>query len=464
MKLKIIVVAPFAFLCISCANVSTLSRTTTLPPTQGGGFVTGTGIDFPRPNPKADAIAIHLDAPQRLAFAKEDFVCAEPSPDALQAYASSQALSLDVPSEAEIKFANALASSAGSIGLRTQSITLMRDHLYRICEASYNKQITTLDVAQLLRRSQDMTLGVLAIEQLTGAVAASQVIMAKSTNANASKNLLATKEELDKAREKEKSAGEEHSKRVTERDTLIRQVEEAKEKAKKAPEKTEEERTAKTALQTQAEELEKKIPQANKEVDDANTHLQEAKKVAKEIKANFDAAGASASAIAEGEGKILPPIDNGVDKESLKSFSEAVRNIVTDVTRKGHLTDSCVSVMNMFAITEAEKAGFAAMAEMAAMPKSTQSEAALAAAKQKSVTLEPLHSQCKKVFEANIKAHQSQVAAYAAQVEAYVLQVKAYEKALKNGEKGFTPPIPPTPPMTLNRSFSIEEIGEIGER
>jgi hypothetical protein len=113
--------------------------------------------------------------------------------------------------------AQALATSAASIGLRTQSITLMRDHLYRICEASYNEQITELDVAQLLRRSQDMTLGILAIEQISGAVVARQAALDSSANAKASANLADTEALLDRATKKERSKKEDWDKAVEKR-------------------------------------------------------------------------------------------------------------------------------------------------------------------------------------------------------------------------------------------------------
>ncbi|SCX51942.1 hypothetical protein [Nitrosospira sp. Nsp1] len=192
MKTRTLIVIAATSFCIGCANISTLNRTTTLPSIKG----------------EVSGLAIHLDAPQRLVFSKNGMVCAEPSPDALQAYAASQALSVDVPSEAEIKFANALATSAGNIGLRTQSITLMRDHLFRICEAAYSGLLTEFDVAQLIRRSQDLTLGVLAIEQLSGAVKAQQVTMNPNANADASANLAATQANLAAAHEKERLANQ----------------------------------------------------------------------------------------------------------------------------------------------------------------------------------------------------------------------------------------------------------------
>ena len=78
-------------------------------------------------------------------------VCAEPSPDALSSFASSISGSAAVTGEGSGSLASALSEAAGSIGLRTQSITLMRDALYRVCEAYYNGAIS---ITELQRRGQ----------------------------------------------------------------------------------------------------------------------------------------------------------------------------------------------------------------------------------------------------------------------------------------------------------------------
>lgn len=147
-----------SLLLASCANFNTIGRSTVLP---------------------KESVAVHLDAPQRIAYSNSlGQLCAEPSPDALQAYAASLGGSFSAPTKEAASVAAALSGSAASIGLRTQSITLMRDTLYRICEAFYNKAINELDVIQMLQRSQDLTLGILAIEQLTGAIVARQALLA----------------------------------------------------------------------------------------------------------------------------------------------------------------------------------------------------------------------------------------------------------------------------------------------
>lgn len=388
MKTRALIVIAATSFCMGCANISTIGRTTTLPPFQEG-FITGTGV----PNQgtsgrEGSGLAIHLDAPQRVILTKSGFVCAEPSPDALQAYASSQGLSLDVPSEAEIKFANALATSAASTGLRTQSITLMRDHLYRICEAAYNKSITDLDVAQLLRRSQDMTLGILAIEQLTGAVVARQVRIDSSANAQASANLADTKAHLDRARTKEQSAKDSWDKAVEKEKKQKTLVRASQEKSDAAPD----DKTLLEDLKNQKTQL----ARDSQEVGDAEKRFREAEKVTQVTQANYETADASASAAAQGKTEFYKNAtnDNKIESSTINNISLATHNIVYDIITKGHLTDSCISIMNRFAMLASETQDGSAM-------KVQKAEAAKA-------VMKPLHDGCVKVFEANVERYVNQ--------------------------------------------------------
>lgn len=115
-----------------------------------------------------------IDAKQRVIVSNklsDDQIrtCAEPSPDALSAIAASQDLSFGNGS-IDLGLGNALAESAGSIGLRTQSIQLMRDAMYRLCEMYMSGAISDLSFETMNRRFQSSMVAILAIEQLTGAV------------------------------------------------------------------------------------------------------------------------------------------------------------------------------------------------------------------------------------------------------------------------------------------------------
>ena len=112
-------------------------------------------------------------------------VCAEPSPDALSAIAASQGVSLSQGSKLSGNEASSLAESAGSIGLRTQSIQLMRDEMYHLCEGYLSGALNRAAFETLHHRLQNSMVAILAIEQLTGAVRAQQIVLGGTASTGA---------------------------------------------------------------------------------------------------------------------------------------------------------------------------------------------------------------------------------------------------------------------------------------
>ncbi|MCP2076353.1 UNVERIFIED_ORG: cell division protein FtsL [Pseudomonas lini] len=124
-----------------------------------------------------------LEADKRLAIVTEkpEFVggkeltrritCSEPSPDALTALAAS----LSGETKAGVNVAGAYSESAASIGLRTQSIQLLRDQLFSICQAYANQGLSSYTYQTLLAKNQQNTIALMAIEQLTGVLKAPNV-------------------------------------------------------------------------------------------------------------------------------------------------------------------------------------------------------------------------------------------------------------------------------------------------
>jgi hypothetical protein len=140
-----------------------------------------------------------IDAKQRAISSVNNINCAEPSPDALSALAASQNLNLATPQGTSVGQSFAIAESAASIGLRTQSIQLLRDHMFRVCEAYQAGKISPFMVALFHRRFQTSTIAILAIEQLTGTMRAPAVVLggsATSGNADAVLKLTATRESV----------------------------------------------------------------------------------------------------------------------------------------------------------------------------------------------------------------------------------------------------------------------------
>jgi hypothetical protein len=121
--------------------------------------------------------AVHLDDRQRIVIIHADAVgtaCTEPSPDALAAFASSLGEPISVDAQAAKSEANALGESAASIGLRTQLITLIRDALYRACEAYETGQLSKSQMMALMARLQDLSAAIATSEEPANAAAALQ--------------------------------------------------------------------------------------------------------------------------------------------------------------------------------------------------------------------------------------------------------------------------------------------------
>ncbi len=151
-----------------------------------------------------------IDAKQRAIISIVDSsgayrgTCAEPSPDAMQATAAalSGSGSLSYKEiEAALNLAMSSTESAASIGLRTQTIQLLRDAYYRICEGYLSRGLDEVSYDVLQRRFQNHMIALLAVEQLTGVVKAEQVALTSQSAADAGAQLGAFTAELRKQRE-----------------------------------------------------------------------------------------------------------------------------------------------------------------------------------------------------------------------------------------------------------------------
>ncbi len=116
-----------------------------------------------------------LDAEQYVVINRGNQTCVMPSPDGLSSVAASGGLLAEITGQGGQGGASSSASvseSAAYIGLRTQSIQLLRDTLFSLCLQAQNGQLDTFNSAVLMRRYQSQLVAVLAVEQLTGAVTA----------------------------------------------------------------------------------------------------------------------------------------------------------------------------------------------------------------------------------------------------------------------------------------------------
>jgi len=124
-------------------------------------------------------------------------ICAEPSPDALSAYAAELAAEGKLPEQTAVQLTAAFQESASFVGLRTQSIQLLRDSLYRLCEGYMSGALQKSQYDILMRRYQKYMVALLGIEQLTGTVRAPTVTISSQGAATAAQSISALRSEVE---------------------------------------------------------------------------------------------------------------------------------------------------------------------------------------------------------------------------------------------------------------------------
>lgn len=128
-------------------------------------------------------------------------MCAEPSPDALSSLSSELATDLKYKELLQATLSLSQQEAASFVGLRTQTIQLLRDGMYRLCESYLAGALTKADYAWLMRRYQKYMVALLTIEQLTRVAQAPAVAQAGQGLASASRSATAIQadlEEIDK--------------------------------------------------------------------------------------------------------------------------------------------------------------------------------------------------------------------------------------------------------------------------
>lgn len=127
----------------------------------------------------------------------QTLVCAEPSPDALSAYAAELAGNVNILGKVNAGGTAASQESAAFVGLRTQSIQLLRDSLYRICEGYMSGALKKEDYYLLTRRHQRYMIALLGIEQLTGALRSPPVTINTEGKAEVAASLSGMRQQIE---------------------------------------------------------------------------------------------------------------------------------------------------------------------------------------------------------------------------------------------------------------------------
>jgi hypothetical protein len=303
--------------------------------------------------------SVAIDVKQRVVFSqgrndidgdgrqrKSTVVCAEPSPDALTVLGASGGLSINNGTGKVGNASAAFAESGASIGLRTQSIQLLRDAMYRLCEGYAAGAVSDSDFAAMQRRYQSTMMGLIAIEQLTGPIVAAQAMLTSSSAAQAGAS--AGDAAVDAAQSKVDLASEASLRAQTELDasqtsldstrTEIKGVNQkvAAEKAKKEPDQSvvdsQTERLA--TLTTQEKTQQGDLSDKKRRLDSADATLRAAK-------ADLAGAKARVAASAGGFGKLGDIA--GATRDSNVAFAKAVQEIYS--------RDGCLTLLTELART-----------------------------------------------------------------------------------------------------------------
>lgn len=231
---------------------------------------------------QTDQSSILVDAKQRLILTSKTakptdsdrllLACAEPSPDVFSTIASTVGASgtySDGERDILLQYARSIAESGIDIGLRTQTIQVLRDMMYRLCERYFNGAIDETQFEQQAARDQRLIVSVLAIEQLTGAVRPSRAGTVAVTRNDMGRGLLDAQKLLNEAvankdieEKKHNTATENLVKAQTELTTLKTASINASDSLKAANESV-------TPLQTSSDNSKKAYDEKKMEYDDA---------------------------------------------------------------------------------------------------------------------------------------------------------------------------------------------------
>lgn len=245
------------------------------------------------------------------------FVCAEPSPDAMASLAYELAAKGGVPEKASGELAFAMHDSAAFTGIRTQSIQLLRDFGYRLCESHLSGAITSAQYDLLMRRFQKNTVALLAVEQLTGTVKLSPIVLTSSGKAEATKSLAEQRVEREKLDD-----------RISDLDKQKDALKKKRDDAKAADAKTDT-----TELDGQISDLEGKITRLKGDRDVIDKAIAETKGV-----------------LAEGKTEVTIKSDAGASQRSdghLQKIAMVVGEIVNNIVLSDDEDQLCMTTLQM---------------------------------------------------------------------------------------------------------------------
>ncbi len=293
--------------------------------------------------------SVSIDAKQRVVLVTKNGVCAEPSPDALSVIGASLAASGATPQQISVQLAAAMSETGSNIGVRSQTIQLLRDAMYRLCEGHIGGAIRGPAFIKLQRVYQNAMMGLLAIEQLTGAVAPRARIINASAKADSGTSLLEAQKSLEIARESldklEKSLKKANDDLAKEQGAL-REKNKESETLKTASESDSSKTAEAAAAASKATQQKEMTDKTQKIVDDLQKQVEDAKKNLKAAE-EFRDRSRGVKSKTGGKGQFLGntgSTSSTISKEAAKELGAAVVAIVKEIVNASYAEETCLEI------------------------------------------------------------------------------------------------------------------------
>ncbi len=305
-----------------------------------------------------DGGSVSIDVKQRVIFSQKriangkpekNVVCAEPSPDALTVLGVSGGLTLSDGNKAA-NAAAGLAESGAFVGLRTQSIQLLRDAMYRLCEGYAAGAVGDSDFAAMQRRYQSTMMGLIAIEQLTRPVLAGQALLTSA--ASSQSGAAAGDPAVDKAQQRIDAAKAANLSTQTELDKAVTRNDKAQATTRDLREKLALEQKKKPDEQDGATltSLKEQISTATGESENSRLALADAKRrqdsADEELRSSnsaLRAAQAKVASSASGGGSLSAIAESNA--KSAEHLTTGVVQIVTEINTS-YTKDACLALLS----------------------------------------------------------------------------------------------------------------------
>ncbi|WPZ34304.1 hypothetical protein T8K17_24115 [Thalassobaculum sp. OXR-137] len=268
--------------------------------------------------------------------------CAEPSPDAFSVYSAAIGGGLSTPQQVSAALSAAFNETGSSIGLRTQTIQMLRDSMYRLCEAYNNGAMSGLALQRAHLQAQNTMMALLAVEQLTGyalpTVAQQGGKAAASAEASQKLNLV---QELQDTTERLREEESELEEKVRLQEEEATKAEEERDAARDAAAAE----GAGSAEQRRLAEAQSKVDQERERRNNARDKLEEKRSLISKLERSLDLAVKSTAEAESTFGTTAQSGNSNVDKDTAVAISTAVRDIVFQTLVSYDTIDRCLQVL-----------------------------------------------------------------------------------------------------------------------